>query len=298
MRLSFILISCLALSQPLFSAASNDLLSGVIDVHAHCAPDSVPRSIDAIDLARLAKSRGMRGLVLKSHWEPTASLAYLTRKEVPGIEIFGGIDLNLSVGGMNPEAVERMAKITGGWGRFVWMSTFDSQAQVRFAKENRAFVAVARDGQLLPETKKVIAMIAKYHLILATGHNSPREDLLLIQEARSQGVRHTIVTHAMMAPIHMSIDEMKQAAGLGAFLEFVYNGLIGHYKEFTFADYAKAIQAVGAEHCILSSDMGAASNPLHPDGLLLFFEGLKKAGLTDSQIRMMSARNPALLLGL
>jgi len=102
----------------------------------------------------------MRGLVLKSHWEPTASLVYLVRKEVPGIEIFGGIDLNVSVGGMNPEAVERMAKITGGWGRFVWMSTFDSQAQVRFSKEDRRFVAVSRNGELLPETKKVIAMVA------------------------------------------------------------------------------------------------------------------------------------------
>ena len=47
----------------------------------------------------------------------------------------------------------------------------------------------------------------------------------------------------MMAPIHMSIPQMKEAAGLGALIEFVYNGLIGHYKEFTFADYAKAIRA-------------------------------------------------------
>ncbi len=56
----------------------------------------------------------MRGLVLKNHYEPTASLAYIVRKEVPGIEVFGGIDLNLSVGGMNPIAVEHMAAITGG----------------------------------------------------------------------------------------------------------------------------------------------------------------------------------------
>jgi predicted metal-dependent phosphotriesterase family hydrolase len=44
--------------------------------------------------------------------------------------------------------------------------------------------------------------------------------------------------------------------------------------------------------------MGAAANPLHPDGLAVFFEGLKKAGISDSQIRMMTVRNPALLLGL
>ncbi|HXE15451.1 MAG TPA: DUF6282 family protein, partial [Bryobacteraceae bacterium] len=240
MKRLILILSTFMLSPLATSAASKELLSGVIDIHVHCAPDSVPRSIDAIDLAKLAKSRGMRGLVLKNHWEPTASLAYMTRKEVPGIELFGGIDLNISVGGMNPEAVERMAKTTGGWGRFVWMSTFDSQAQVRYSKENRPFVAVSRNGQLLPETKKVIATIAKYRLILATGHNSPQEDLMLIREARAQGVRGIVVTHAMMAPIHMSIDDMKQAAAMGAFIEFVYNGLIGRYKEFTFADYARA----------------------------------------------------------
>jgi hypothetical protein len=26
----------------------------------------------------------MRGLVLESHWEPTATIAYLVRKDVPG----------------------------------------------------------------------------------------------------------------------------------------------------------------------------------------------------------------------
>lgn len=281
---------------PLLFAAS--LLTGVIDVHAHYAPDSVPRAIDAIDLAKLAKARGMRGLVIKSHWEPTASIAYLVRKEVPGLEVFGGIDLNVSVGGMNAEAVERMAKITGGWGRFVWMSTFDSQAQVHYSKENRPFVAVSKNGVLLPETKKVIATIAKYHLVLATGHNRPDEDLQLIREARAQGVRGMIVTHAMMAPIHMSIEQMKQAASLGAYIEFVYNGLIGHYKEFTFTDYTKAIKVVGPEHCILSSDMGLPANPSHPDGLLLLFDGLKKAGITDNEIAIMSRQNPARLIGL
>jgi hypothetical protein len=58
-------------------------LQGVIDIHVHADPDSRPRSIDAIDLAKMAKARGMRALVLKSHYEPTASMAYLVRKAVP-----------------------------------------------------------------------------------------------------------------------------------------------------------------------------------------------------------------------
>ena len=92
-------------------------LTGVIDIHVHSGPDSMPRAVDAIDVARLAKKEGMRGLVFKNHYESTAAVAYLVRKEVPGIEAFGGIDLNQTVGGINPAAVERMTMVTGGYGK-------------------------------------------------------------------------------------------------------------------------------------------------------------------------------------
>jgi Family of unknown function (DUF6282) len=294
MKIFLALLLCAAMT----SFAQENPLAGVIDIHAHTAPDSTPRSIDALDLARLAKSRGMRGLVLKNHYQPTASLAYVVRKEVPGIEVFGGVDLNLSVGGMNPSAVEHMAATTGGYGRFVWMSTFDSEAQVRYSKENRPFVRVAQDGQLLPATKQVIAVIAKHNLVMATGHTSPEEALLLIREAKAQGVKHMVATHAMLAPIHMTDEQMLEAAKMGAYIEFVYNGLIGSYKEFSFKDYARAIRYVGVEHCILASDMGQPANPLHPDGMVALFDGLRKEGITQDEINRMAKENPARLLGL
>ena len=273
-------------------------LDGVIDIHVHTAPDSVPRSIDAIDLARLAESRGMRAIVLKNHFEPTASVAYLVHKVVPGLQVFGGIDLNLSVGGMNPVAVEKMALTAGHLGKLVWMGTYDTRAQVMKSGEHRPFVAVSQDGQLVPEAKAVIAMIARYDLVMATGHNSPEDDLLLLREARAQGVKEMVVTHAMLTPTSMTIAQMQEAAKTGAYIEFVFNGLIGQSKEFDFADYAKAIRAVGAEHCILSSDMGKVGNPLHPDGLMMLFDGLKEQGITPEQIDQMSKVNPARLLGL
>src|SRR3989441_4882761 len=196
MRSRFVLLLlCLGLLTS--TAQAQSPLSGVIDIHAHSDPDTRPRSIDAIDLARLAKERGMRGLVLKNHYESTASLAYVVRKEVPGIEIFGGIDLNRSVGGVNPAAIERMALVKGGWGRVVWMPTFDAENQVRSSKENRPFVAVSKNGQLLPEVKQAIALIAKHRLTLETGHSSAAECLLLIREARHQGGQPIVVTHAI-----------------------------------------------------------------------------------------------------
>jgi hypothetical protein len=273
-------------------------LNGVIDIHVHSDPDSVPRSIDAIDLARLAKGRGMRALVLKNHYESTASLAYVVRKEVPGIEIFGGIDLNRTVGGVNPAAVERMTMVKGGWGRFVWMPTYDAENQVRYSKEDRPFVRVSRNGELLPEVREVIGLIAKHHLVLATGHSSAEEALLLIREGRRQGVEHIVVTHAMLGPVLMTVPQMQEAAGLGAYVEFVYNALIGPNKSFDMPEYAKAIRTVGINSTILSSDLGQAANPLHPDGLAAFFAGLKKQGFTEEEIGRMAKVNPANLLGM
>lgn len=292
----FCLIICAAVG--VNSAAQENPLEGVIDIHVHAAPDSTPRSIDAISVARMAKARGMRGLVFKSHYEPTASMAYLVRQVVPGLEVFGGIDLNLTVGGMNPSAVEHMADITGGYGRFVWMSTYDSEAQVRYDHENRPFVRVSRNGRLLPETKQVIAEIAKHHLVMATGHNSAEDDLLLIRESRAQGVQRMVVTHAMVAPIHMSVPQMQEAAKMGAYIEFTYLGLIGKTREFSLADYAKAIRAVGVNHCILSSDMGQPGNPVHPDAMAAFIKGMNDQGFSPAGIHQMTRTNPAHLLGL
>ena len=273
-------------------------LAGVIDIHVHADPDSLPRSIDAIDLARLAKARGMRGLVLKNHYESTASLAYIVRKEVPGLEIFGGIDLNRTVGGINPAAVERMTMVKGGWGRVVWMPTFDAENQVRYSKENRPFVSVSRGGELVPEVREVIALAAKHGLTLETGHSSAAECLLIVREAHRQGVAHIVVTHAMVPPVLMTVPQMRAAAAEGAYLEFVYNGLIGPAKSATMRDYAEAIRQIGPPHCILASDLGQPGNPLHPDGLAAFFAGLMREGISAADIALMSKTNPARALGL
>jgi hypothetical protein len=280
------------------AATAQAQLQGVVDIHCHQDPDSVPRSIDAIDLAKLAKQSGMRGLVLKNHYESTASLAYIVRKIVPGLEIFGGIDLNRSVGGINPAAIERMVLVKGNYGRVIWLPTFDAENQVRYSKENRPFVSVVRNGELLPEVREVIALAAKHNLTLETGHSSPTECLLVIREAKRAGVKNVIVTHAAIAPIHMTTTQMKEAAGFGAWIEFVYNALIGPNKEYTPADYAKMIREVGPGHCILSSDLGQGANPVHTVGLVAYFAALEKAGISRAEIELMSRTNPAKALAL
>ncbi len=275
--------------------AQPQTLEGVIDMHAHSNPDGAPRSIDAIDLARLAKTRGMRALVLKNHYEPTASLAYIVRKEVPGIEIFGGISLDLTVGGVNPAAVEWMTKVKGGYGRVIWLPTFDSEAQVKLTKQQRPFASVTKDGKVVPEVIQVMSIAAKNNLVLETGHSSPAESLLLIQEAKRQGVKHIMVTHALSNPGGpLSIAEIQQAAKMGAYIELVYTKL----DDVSIKKDVDAIHAVGAGSVVLSSDLGQPSNPLHPDGLLAMYKALVAHGITQAEIVQMSKTNPARLLGL
>ncbi len=269
-------------------------LEGAIDMHAHTDPDGTPRSIDAIDLAKLAKSRGMRAIVLKNHYEPTASLAYIVRKEVPGIEVFGGISLDLTVGGVNPAAVEWMTKVKGGYGRVVWLPTFDSENQVRMSKDNRPFARVVQDGAVTPAVSQVIALAAQHNLVLETGHSSSAEALIIIREAKRQGVQSVLVTHAMSTPVNMSVSQMQEAAKLGAYLELVW------VRPGTDAAraYVNAIRAVGPEAIVLSSDLGQPANPLHPDGLLALYQYLASQGVSTADIDRMAKTNPARLLGM
>ena len=291
--------ACLFLLALPMRAQSN--LKGTIDFHVHSNPDSAPRVIDADDLARHAKDMGMRGLVLKNHWESTAALAYMVRKIVPGIEIFGGITSDRAEGGVNLDAVKRMVLMKGGWGRVVWLPTFDSEAQVKYDKSNLPFVPVSKDGKLLPEVIELIDFIGQNHqLVLETGHVTAEEVLLVVHEAHKRGVTHIVVTHAMRPPVSMNIPQMQEAARDGAYLEFVYGSAIGNPPLVPMAKYVEAIQQVGAKSCIISTDFGGATpgRPLHPEGLLEFMNTLVKAGIPQADVDMMAKTNPALALGL
>jgi hypothetical protein len=270
-------------------------LEGAIDMHAHAAPDGTPRKLDVLELARVAKAAGMRAIVIKNHYEPTASLAYVVRKAVPGIEVFGGISLDLTVVGVNPAAVEWMTKVEGGYGKVVWLPTFDSESQVKLTGDKRPFAPVTRDGKILPEVLAVIAIVAKHDLVLETGHSAPQESLLIVAEAKRQGVKHVLVTHAMASPGgSLTLDQMREAAKLGALLELVYAPITDEQ----LRNEADAIRTIGAASFVLSSDLGQPPNPLHTDGLLALYKGLMAQGIPAADIDIMARKNPARLLGL
>jgi hypothetical protein len=305
-QLGWIWIGLFLFVAPVYGQSDSEVnLNGVIDFHVHAAPDSVDRTMDAEDLARLAKRMGMRGMVMKNHYEDTAALVYMVRKEVPGIELFGGITQDLAVGGINLEAVKHMVAMKGGWGRIVWLPTFDAENAVKYAKGTGPFVRVSENGHLLPNVLELIDFIAQHHdLVLETGHVSAEEGDMVVHEAHQRGVTHIVVTHAMSAPVRMTIPQMQAAAQDGAFIEFVYGATLGTNPAVSISDYAKAIRAIGSKSCIVATDFGSVQKPpepqrpLEPQGLLDFMEALHKEGISVADINLMTKTNPALALGL
>lgn len=282
-------------------------LLGSIDVHAHMAPDRSPRSIDSIDLAKMAKAHGMRGFVIKEPNGDSSGLAYDVRKLVPGVEVFGSITLNQAVG-MNAEAVRSMAETAGGWGRIVWFPTFATEDSVhRSSTPNGPFVDILRNGELLPEVKEVLDVIAKTRtvdsngeLVLASGHSPPEESLVFLREAKARGVKHMVITHPIPntddGRPEWSLAQLQEAAKLGAFIEVRYR--LVTVPKAVAKTAAENIRQLGAENVILASDLGQQNNPFHPDGLVMMAKYLRGEGFTDRQLNQMLKENPARLLGL
>jgi len=305
----FAAAAALALSTPAFAQDSEHLreqerpagvsLKGAIDIHVHQDPDSAPRAIDADDVARQAKAAGMRAVVFKNHWEDTASLAYMVRKIVPGFEAYGGITQDIAVGGINPEAVKHMADMKGGYGRIVWLPTFDAQNQI---KDKGPEVKVSENGKLLPSVLKLLDYIAtRKQLALETGHISAEEALMVIREAKARGIEHIVCTHGMTGPTNLSVAQAQEAAKMGAYIEMVYGAVLDSKGKTTLEQYAGWIKAVGPSHIILSTDLGGARpypRPMPTAGMLEYMTKLHQLGVSVADLNTMAKTNPATVLGL
>jgi microsomal dipeptidase-like Zn-dependent dipeptidase len=271
-------------------------LQGVIDAHVHVGPAtalSISRTLDAIEAAQIAKRHGMRAIVFKQHYLETASWAYLVSRMVPGIQLFGGIALNRSVGGLNPNAVEQVATFAGGFGRVVYMPTFESE---HYNPGSPIAVPISKNGQLLPAVHEVLKVVAKYDMSLSTGHSSPQESLMLIKAAKAAGINRIYVQHPALERVGMSIEVQKEAAKMGALIEYVLGEALGTPQQFDH--WAAGIKAVGPENVIIGSDLGQWGRAIPTDGYKLVIPRLRKAGFTQEQIDVMTKRNPARFIGL
>src|ERR687887_2320143 len=283
--------------------------AGVIDMHMHSHPDMFGRSMDDLDVAQLAKARGMRGLVLKNHISETASRAALVMKVVPGIEVFGGIVLNNAVGGINPHAVEWMHRVYGGRGKVVCLPTFESDKHVKtFTKPDAKGLVVAPNGQVTPEMDEILRIIARENLVLATGHVHPEEIIAVERRGRELGVKNMLVTHGFTNVPGLTMAQAKEVADMGAVIEVCFLqfqagpnaplALLTHWTQINAKHVAQATKELGAKGLVISSDLGQSGNMTHPDGMEAAVATVNREGVSDGDLELMLRKNPAKLLGL
>ncbi len=279
------------------------LLSGAIDMHLHPGTDAFCR-LDALETARQARQAGMKAIVIKDHFVPTAPIAAMVNPLVPDFNVFGSICLDYEIGGLNAYAVAYSARAGA---RVVWMPTFSSansraiMRELGVPLEGEGFSILDCSGHLLPEINPILAIIKEYDMVLASGHMSPAETFALEKEARRLGINKFVVTHPLDHEFFsqaFSKDDLVQLAGNGAFIEFTFIALLASEFRRDPAEMVDVIRAVGPERCIVSTDLGQSFNPLPVEGLRMFIITLLKYGITEDEITLMIKTNPEKLLGL
>ena len=282
------------------SARARQLVRGAYDLHVHVEPDLATRRIDDLALARRFAELGLAGFVLKSHYVPTAERAAVVRAAVPGVRALGGIALNGGVGGLNAEAVEIAAR---SGARVVWLPTVDAENEAahdaepgkqpvwRQIQDELAAVDVANGPVPLTPSRlaKVLEVVARHELVLATGHIGRAEIHEVVDAAFAAGVSQVVVTHPDYPSQGVPLEEQRELAARGALLERcfapIHSGKVSW--EATFA----AIRATGVEHNVLSTDLGQPANPPVEDGLALMADRLLEAGFAKEDVHTMAVVN-------
>ena len=239
-----------------------------VDLHVHTAPSVYPRRYADLEIVRVARQVGVSTVVLKAHEGSTAA-----RAQLAGQGAIGGIVLNSSVGGANPDAV-RVAAGLGG--RLVWLPTASAQAHI--AAHSQAELSVHRPGlfgavvvcdacHLRPEWLPVFEEVAAHDLVLASGHLSMDEVVCVFRAAATCGVRRFLVNHPLMPFQGWREEHGPALRDLGASIEVgvVPDLLAGPGRSPTEA----LVASYPVELLVFGSDLGHASFPDYRTG----FEG-------------------------
>ena len=275
-------------------------------MHVHFGPESLmERRQNALQLTRSAKENGLRALVLKCREYNTVPIAQMVSELVPEVQVFGSLTLENEIGGLNPTAVLSAARMGA---KTIWMPTFSSANSKSVVEKVLGFklpgveqVLLNPEGKLKAEVKEIFQIVKEYNIVLASGHISPQETFALAEEAQRIGFTKLVVTHALqgaLTKVLLSNDEIKQLAREGVYIEHSFWDVLPTMNAFDPVRIVELVKDIGAEHSIMSTDLGQSYNPPAPEGMRLFIATVLRKGLSADQIQIMVKTNPARLLGL
>lgn len=304
-------------TDPIPTERARELVRGAFDTHIHVDPDLIARRVDDVTLAGTFAQRGLAGFLLKSHYVSTAERARVVTGVAPGgVRCLGAIALNAAIGGLNPLAVE----IAGREGaRTVWLPTVDAAnetagrtepepgaklpAWAQMQQDLRAggmdvppVAVVDESGKVVQALHQVLDVIAGHGMQLATGHLSRDEIFAVVDAAVEHGVRDIVVTHPDFPSQSLSVEDQLALVGKGAMLERCF--VTFHTEKAPWGQMLEGIRATGAEHNLLSTDLGQKTNPPVEDGLPLMVDRMLEAGFSEDDVRTVAVTNTRRMAGL
>lgn len=277
----------------------------------HIGPEIIPRKYDLSNLVKAEKGK-IGGFVLKNHFYPTQPFVNEI-KDSKGLKLFGSIALNNSIGGLNSEAIYASYMLSNK-PLVVWFPTINAE---NFLRQNRyeippewvskkdfvtraakkiEAVNVTMNNKLTKESLTILRVIKETNSILATGHISWKESILLANKALGIGVRKIVITHPIYQSIAMPIRVQKLLAEKGCFIEQSYS--MFSIDEIPIRKIANQIRFVGFKSIILSSDVGQTFSPSPSNALFDFANKLKREGFTENELFTMLVTNPKKLLSI
>jgi hypothetical protein len=281
-------------------------IEGAYDLHVHTSPDLFPRIADDARMVADAARKGFAGVVMKNHFEGTASRAQLAGQAVPGLKVYGGLVLNRYVGGLNPHAVEVALRLGA---RVIWMPTLDSAchraafgfgggflAQASGLETQGEGISILDEGRLVDEAREVMALVKERRVALATGHLSFEEIAALVDEAAAQGFDKLILTHPYDKAPGLTLEQVRALARPHVRIEFVFCSITPRWRFTDAATIAHCIKTIGAERFVISSDGGQAHNPMPADGYRQFVDALHAEGVARDDFRLMCRESGDFLL--
>lgn len=286
------------------------ILRGGIDIHVHGYPEAlVDTGWDFAWLAKNAYDAGMRAIVCKSMHSDTAPMAYFVQQIVDDyaagkdeeprpFSVCGGVVLNWAVGGLNPVAVETSAKLGA---KIVWLPSHDSAHHMRVLEEkDHGIDVIDENDEVVPELVEIFQIVAAHDVILDLCHTSAKERFILTEAAQRHGVSKILLTHPQWNVNRMSVDQMVEIGGMGAYIGLFLYSAFPHFNNPVCdrTEVRRIVDAVGPEHCVLASDFGSMLNPPPVEGLKLYIRLLLAMDVAEEDIRTMLVTNPSRLLGL
>jgi hypothetical protein len=162
----------------------------------------------------------------------------------------------------------------------------------------KGLTVLDRSGELLPETRTIIDLVADRGAVLATGHLSPREVLAVHDYAREErSSLRLLVDHVFFTVPSLSIDQIRELIDDRTWFELSYYSVSPLARATTPTQVAVAVTALPDAQWIMVSDTGQVGNPLSPDALARYCQELARTGVPEDELVRMVVDRPRRLVG-